>query len=131
MEEQKPIDIYNNIITPKLKELDIFLKTNENMSLNQVSEILEISKEELENILVKINQKEINQKNFLSIMLNGTSLICKILKREIECGAPYFYNAKDLSYIYDLDYEKVLSAYNFLNMDKITAKQIPIVLVQI
>ncbi|WP_250277498.1 hypothetical protein [[Clostridium] colinum] len=131
MNKQHPIDTYNNKIVPKIKELDLFLKTNENMSLQDVSKILELSEEEVKNILFKINQKEINSSNFLSIMLNGTSFICKILKREIECGSPYFYNAKDLSYIYELDYEKVSKAYNFLNIDTITAKQIPIILIQI
>ncbi len=131
MKDKKPIDIYNNIIVPKIKELDIFLKTNENMCLNDVSNILEISEKEIKDILIKINQKEINNANFLAIMLNGTSFICKVLKREIECGSPYFYDAKDLSYIYELDYERVLNAYRFLNLDKITVKQIPAILVQI
>ena len=131
MKDKKPIDIYNNIIVPKIKELDIFLKTNENMCLNDVSNILEISEKEIKDILIKINQKEINNANFLAIMLNGTSFICKVLKREMECGSPYFYDAKDLSYIYELDYERVLNAYRFLNLDKITVKQIPAILVQI
>nr|WP_317358559.1 hypothetical protein [uncultured Tyzzerella sp.] len=130
MERKRPIDTYNNIIIPKLKEIDIFLKTNDNMCLEEVCEILEINKDELEKILSKINIKEINNKNFISIMLNGTSFICKMLKREIECGSPHFYNAKDLSYIYDLDYEKVLMAYKFLDIEKITSKQIPVILVQ-
>ncbi|WP_317368522.1 hypothetical protein [uncultured Tyzzerella sp.] len=131
MESKKPIDVYNNIIVPKIKEIDIFLKTSENMSYEEVAYILEISKDELKDILFKVNQNEINRRNFINIMLNGTSFICKMIKREIECGSPYFYNAKDLSYIYDLDYEKVLGAYKFLNLDRITEKQIPAILMQI
>ncbi len=131
MDNKRPIDIYNNIIVPKIREIDIFLKTSENMNFKEVCSILEISENELKGILLKINQKEIDSSNFFSVMLNGTSFICKMLKREIECGSPYFYNASDLSYIYNLDYEKVLIAYNFLNLDRITEKQIPAVLMQI
>ncbi len=131
MNKQKPINIYNNEIVPKIKEIDIFLKTNENMSLKDVSSLLNIEERELEEILIKINQTEINNSNFLNIMINGSSPICKVLKREIECGSPYFYTPKDLSYIYELNYEKVYQAYKFLNMEKITAKQIPIILIQI
>ena len=131
MNKQKPINIYNNEIVPKIKEIDIFLKTNEHMSLKDVSKVLDIDEEELKEILTKINQTEINSSNFLNIMLNGSSHICKVLKREIECGSPYFYSPKDLSYIYELNYEKVSQAYKFLNMEKITAKQIPIILIQI
>lgn len=131
MDNKRPIDIYNNIIVPKIREIDIFLKTSENMNFKEVCSILEISENELKSILLKINQKEIDSSNFFSVMLNGTSFICKMLKREIECGSPYFYDASDLSYIYNLDYEKVLIAYNFLNLDRITEKQIPAVLMQI
>lgn len=131
MDSKRPIDIYNNIIVPKIREIDIFLKTSENMNFKEVCSILEISENELKSILLKINQKEIDSSNFFSVMLNGTSFICKMLKREIECGSPYFYDASDLSYIYNLDYEKVLIAYNFLNLDRVTEKQIPAVLMQI
>ena len=131
MNIEKPIHTYNNEIVPKVKEIDILLKSNENISLKKASSLLDITESQLEDILIKINEKEINSSNFLRIMLNGTSFICKILKRELECGSPYFYNAKDLSYIYELDYEKVLNAYRFLDLDKVTAKQIPAILAQI
>ena len=131
MDSKRPIDIYYDIIVPKIREIDIFLKTSENMNFKEVCSILEISENELKSILLKINQKEIDSSNFFSVMLNGTSFICKMLKREIECGSPYFYDASDLSYIYNLDYEKVLIAYNFLNLDRVTEKQIPAVLMQI
>lgn len=131
MKIKNPIDKYNNEIVPKIKEIDILLKSNETISLNKASMLLDISEIQLKSILTKINEKEINSSNFLKIMLNGTSFICTMLKRELECGSPYFYNAKDLSYIYELDYEKVLKAYKFLNLDKITSKQIPAILIQI
>ncbi len=131
MNIEKPIDLYNNKIVPKIKEIDIFLKTNENMPIKDVAKVLEISEDEIKSTLLKLNEKNLNNKNFINIMLNGSSFICKILKREIECGSPYFYNAKELSYIYELDYEKVLTAYKFLNLKSITASQIPIILVQI
>ena len=131
MNIEKPIDLYNNKIVPKIKEIDIFLKTSENMPIKDVSKMLEISEDEIKSVLLKLNENNLTSQNFINIMLNGSSFICKILKREIECGSPYFYNPKDLSYIYGLDYEKVLTAYKFLNLKTITASQIPIILVQL
>ncbi len=131
MNIEKPIDLYNNKIVPKIKEIDIFLKTSENMPIKDVAKMLEISEDEIKSVLLKLNEKNLTSQNFINIMLNGSSFICKILKREIECGSPYFYNPKDLSYIYGLDYEKVLTAYKFLNLKTITASQIPIILVQL
>ena len=131
MNIEKPIDLYNNKIVPKIKEIDIFLRTSENMPIKDVAKMLEISEDEIKSVLLKLNQKNLTNQNFINIMLNGSSFICKILKREIECGSPYFYNPKDLSYIYGLDYEKVLTAYKFLNLKAITSSQIPIILVQL
>ena len=131
MNIEKPIDLYNNKIVPKIKEIDIFLKTSENMPIKDVAKMLEISEDEIKSVLLKLNENNLTSQNFINIMLNGSSFICKILKREIECGSPYFYNPKDLSYIYGLDYEKVLTAYKFLNLKNITASQIPIILVQL
>lgn len=131
MNYKRPIDVYNYIIVPKIKEIDLFLKTDEKMCIKEISNILDISENELKNILIKINQNEINKSNFFKIMINGKSFICEILKREMECGSPYFYNAEVLSYIYELDYEKVLKAYRFLNLDKITSSQIPTILLQL
>ncbi len=131
MNIEKPIDLYNNKIVPKIKEIDIFLKTSENMPIKDVAKMLEISEDEIKSVLLKLNENNLTSQNFINIMLNGSSFICKILKREIECGSPYFYNPKDLSYIYGLDYEKVLTAYKFLNLKTITASQIPIILVQL
>lgn len=131
MKESRAIDIYNNQIVPKIKEMDIFLKTEENIPFEQVCNILNITKTQLENILKNINENHVNNKNFMYIILNGDSFICNVIKREIQCGSPYLYTPKQIAYIYDLDYQKVKEAYDFLNLDKITSKEIPAILIQI
>lgn len=131
MNNKTTLDIYNEKIMPKIKEIDLFLKTTDEISKEKTANILDISLSELDEILKKLNISTISVDNFLHIMINGSSFICKILKREIECGSPYFYTPKDLSYIYNLDYQKVLDAYNFLELKTITTNQIPAILVQI
>lgn len=129
--QDKPINKYNYEIVPKIKEIDVLLKTNDIISIEDTSKILNISQNEIIDILIKLNTKEINSKNFLSIMVKGSSFICKILKREIECGSPYFYTPKDISYIYELDYLKVKRAFDFLEIDRISTFEIPAILIQI
>ncbi len=131
MKNQRPLDIYNKKIIPKIKEIDLFLKTNKVLDIEKTANILEISSDELLKILKTLNIKTIDENNFLKIMINGSSFICKLLRREIECGSPYFYTPKDLSYIYQLDYDKVFDAFNFLELKTITTSQIPSILIQI
>lgn len=130
-EKEKPISTYNLKIVPKIKEIDIFLKETEKIQLSDVANILEITQDELDNILSILNITEITEKNFLQIMINGSSLICKILKREIECGSPFFYSPKDISYIYNLSQNEVEKAFEFLNLKKVITSQIPAILIQL
>ncbi|MDE6357647.1 MAG: hypothetical protein K2L15_03550 [Eubacteriales bacterium] len=131
-EKQEVIaDIYFNEIMPKIKEIDTILKERKTILFEDAAKLLEIEETELLEIMRKINIKKIKPENFLLVMLNGSSFICQILKREIECGSPYFYSPKEISYIYNLDEKKVLNAFEFLDMEFVTTNQIPTILIQI
>lgn len=131
-EKQEAIaDIYFNEIMPKIKEIDTILKERKTICFEDAAKLLEIEETELLEIMRKINIKKIKPENFLSVMLNGSSFICQILKREIECGSPYFYSPKEISYIYNLDENKVLNAFAFLDIEFVTTNQIPTILIQI
>lgn len=130
-DKQKPIDIYNNEIAPKIKKIDNFLKTKKDVCIKDACEMLNIGKIELENILKKLDCDSINSKTILPIMLQGSSFICDIMRKEIERGSPYFYTPDDLSYIYGINCEKIKKAYKFLNLQMVTSNQIPAILIQI
>lgn len=125
------IDIYFEKIMPKIKDIDIILKEKRTISFEDTLNLLDIEEEELLEIMKKLKISKIKPKNFINIMINGSSFICKILRREIECGSPYYYSPKHISYIYNLDERKVLKAFAFLELDFVTTSQIPTILIQI
>lgn len=130
-EKQEISEIYFNKIMPKIKEIDIVLKEKKVISFKDTAKLLDIEETELLQIMKRINIKKIEPHNFLNLMLNGSSFICQILKREIECGSPYFYSPEEIAYIYNLDKSKVLKAFEFLDMEFVTTNQIPTILIQI
>lgn len=126
------LDLYQTSISPTLKEIDVIIKSREeNISSFLVSELLCMPKKEIENIMTYMRLKQINSENLLKIMLNGSSYICGILRRELEHSPSEKYSAKDVSYIYNLEYKSVEKAFNFLGLDYISQKALKAIFIQI
>lgn len=126
------LEAYKKNIAPKLQQIDINLKTcTYPITVSETSKMLYITEDEVKNIMKSENITEINKLTFFSIMINGSSYICKIFKREVECGSPYFYSSKDISYIYNIDKDMVEDACNFLGITKITSSTLPSIFAQI
>lgn len=126
------LEAYQNEIEPKLKEIDILLKSADYpLTLEETSKTLCISEEEVSFIMHNENICEINNLTFFKIMLKGSSYICNLFCREIECGSPYFYSSKDISYIYNIDKKIIDNACNFLGINKITLNALPSIFAQI
>ena len=126
------LEFYQTTISPKLKEIDIVIKSREeNIPLFFVSELLGIPKEEIETIMTYSRINQINSGNILHIMLNGSGYICGILRRELEYSSAEKYSAKDISYIYNLEYKTVEKAFNFLGLDYISQKALKAIFIQI
>jgi len=125
-------EYYIKNISPRLEQIDVLLKSNgHNIPLKTVSLLLDIPLEEVENIMSKKNIRKITSKNFLSIMLDGKSYLCNILKREFEKKSPKEYSPKDISYIYGIDYTQIENAFNFLDIKTISSKSLKIIFMQI
>lgn len=131
MNNENFLHIYNNKIKPKIKEIDILLKTEEEITFKKTSSLLEISEVELLEILRKLKATKITKEIFFKIIFEANSFICNLIKREFECGTPSYYNYRDISYIYGIDEEKVFNAFKFLNVEFVTTNQIKNILVQI
>jgi len=125
-------EYYIKNISPKLEQIDILLKAKSyNIPLKTASLLLNINQKEIESIMLKQNISHITSKNFLSIMLNGKSYICNILKKEYKKNFPQKYSPEDVSYIYNIDYEKTKQAFEFLNAEEMPSKALKAIFIQI
>lgn len=120
------LDYYNNNLSPKLKEIDLFLKTEEKdiIDTNVVSELLDISNHEIEEIMRNNDIDSITKHSFIMIMFYGSSDICKLFSREVKRKVPNSYSPSDISYIYQLPYESVIQAAKKASIKNITANNI-------
>lgn len=125
------LEIYEQEITPCLQSIDILLKTNENIDIDTASRLLSISDLEINNIMSFNNIKIITPKDFIIIMLNGSSNICTLFKRQCICGVHTYYLPKEISYIYSLDLTAIENSCKFLNIKYITRELLPAIFAQI
>ena len=102
---------YTSEISPKLEEIDIYMRSGTDYyDADEVSRLLYIPKEEVKSIMEKENLKRLDKNTFFVIMKKGSSKLCTMFSRELSLGIPSSYTPDDISYIYDLDIEKVLKA---------------------
>ena len=123
---------YISKITPRLQEIDLFIKSSGDV-LNpvRVAHILELSENEVAEIARKKNILRISRQNFFEIMAMGSSFICGLYRREIECGSPYIYTRADIAYIYQIDIDQINSTCDALGIHEVTAYTLPDLLAQI
>jgi hypothetical protein len=125
-------EFYTSAIKPKLIEIDLLLRSaEENVSVTETADALSVSLDEVKSIMKQKNIPEIDVPNFMTIMESGSSTICKLYKREIECGSPFTYTREHISYIYDLDLATVNSACDRLGIKEATAFTLPALFSQI
>lgn len=118
-ETQTFLDRYNKDIAPSLKEIDIFIKSNKGyISNKKAADLFNISEDELKNILNEEGYSKITNQNFFKIMSKGKSDVCATFRRALERGLPKYYLPHDVSYIYNIDIEKVLEGCNKVGITK-------------
>ncbi len=120
------LEYYNSTLAPKLQSIDLFLKTEESdeYTIDTVSELLNLSMDEIETIMQHANMKVINRLSFFIIMQNGSSEICKMFSRELQRKLPATYTYFDISYIYQIPYDVVKEAAEEANIHDITTDNI-------
>jgi len=124
---QNYLEYYIDNIKPVINELDIALKCKSRLKNKEISKILGISEEEIENLRKKHNLEAINSDSLIKIMQEGSSSICKIFQREMEVGSPFTYTRDQLAYIYNFDKDLVNYVCEDLNIKEITWQSMPIV----
>lgn len=120
------LEYYNKNLSPKLQNIDLFIKTEERntIDMNTVSELLEISHSEIHEIMNENGLDSLTKHSFFVIMFHGSSDICKLFAREIKCKIPNSYSPSDISYIYEIPYDRVINAVEEASIENITTDNI-------
>lgn len=119
------LSVYQSSIAPRISELDIFLKTEEEpYDISDIARLLNITEDEINMLMFLHNIQEINRSTFPVIMKNCSSEFCRMFKRMLECGIPGKYFPEQISYIYNIDIEKVSYAFKKLNISFIPADRL-------
>ena len=111
---------YRTNIVSKLETIDLLIKTKTPpYKKAEVRDILGMTKDELDKILNENNIKSITPSSFAVIMKNGSGELCRMFKRQLECGVTESYSPEQVSYIYDIDIDVVLNAYASMGVCKL------------
>lgn len=116
------LDYFNAYLSPKLQQIDLFLKTHEqdHIDLDEVVDLLDITHSEIDDIMHLHELDVISKHSFFIIMYNGSSDICQLFCREISRKMPNAYSPSDISYIYQIPYDHVIEAAEKARIDAIT-----------
>jgi len=126
------LEFYQQRISSKLCDIDIFVKTSEgHMDISDISNLLQISEVEILDIMSSNNIQYIDSNNFFNVMENGSSYICNLFSREKECESPYIYTREQISYIYELDIKLINNICDKLSIIKITNHTLPLIFAEI
>ena len=125
------LDYYEAKIKPCLKNIDVLMKIKNTFSVKEIAKALFIHEEEVKEIILAHNIKKLNRQGFFQIMLKGTSAVCIMFKRELECSSPSAYTMDDIAYIYNISPCDVYVACQKLGLERITAKAVHRVLAQV
>lgn len=120
------LDYYNEKISPSLKAIDLFLKTEECdvISFDIVGELLDLSHDEILSLMKAFHLTTLDKVSFFTIMQYGSSPICKLFAREVQRKIPHFYSFYDISYIYQIPYDVIVEAAEKSQLSHITNKNL-------
>lgn len=128
-------ELYCNEIKPTLCEIDVFIRSVEEdedtIDATDVAELLSLELDEVKNIMKKNKMHKIDRSGFFTIMERGSSLICRLYAREVECGSPLSYTRGELAYIYGLEIKAVEAACDDLRIKEATQFTIPLIFTKI
>lgn len=120
------LDYYNEQISPSLRAIDLFLKTDtsDTICIDVVGELLDLPHDEICSLMKAFEITVIDKVSFFTIMQHGSSQICKFFAREVQRKLPYFYSFYDISYIYQIPYETIVKAAEKSKLTHITNKNL-------
>ena len=119
-------NFYYNEISPVLEALDIKIKEHSSyIDIEELSSLLHITPGEINTILDSKHITRLTSDIIPTVMLNGSSYICRIFKKSLNYCSTKTYTAKDISYIYGINKEKTEKAFLSLNITEISDEDLP------
>ena len=105
------LEYYQRKIQPQIETIDIFLKTEDPpYNVDAVAEVLKFSSQGMEQLLAEEKVSLITKGVFFRLMQRGTSPLCGMFRRAIDCNLPERYTPEEVAYIFDLPLEDVAQA---------------------
>lgn len=124
-------EFYLKEVRTRLCDIDIFIHFAENdeepLNIRETAAVLDITESEIQEIMKALGVKSITQNNFYKVMEKGSSFICKIFARELECGSPICYTIDDISYIYEIDHDHLKQTCDGLHIKEVTGLTLPMI----
>ncbi len=119
-------NFYYDEICPALRALDIKIKEHCNtVDIDELSSLLHITPNEINTILNSKHITDLTSDIIPTIMLNGSSYICKLFKKSLSYCNSKTYSPNDIAYIYNIDKQKVEKAFNTLHITEISEANLP------
>lgn len=105
-------NIYEHNIENKIKEIDLFIKTSPSPYLAEdISDLLHINLDDLYSILEVEACDSLDMLSFFKLIQTSSSYICRLIQREWEYYGIKYYTPEVISYIYELNIDKVRKAF--------------------
>lgn len=107
--------IYTQNISPKLMDIDVFLKTNDApYNPIEVALVLGMPSEEVTDLMQTHNIKTITLVDFFTIVSHASSYICRLITRQWKYTFSPHYTPEMIADIYELNLNKVQEAFKVL-----------------
>lgn len=117
--------VYERNIESKIKEIDIYLKTETPpYKVEDVSDLLHIETADLISTIKRENITTLNIVSFFTIIQTSSSYICQLIQREWKYQGLKHYTPEAISYIYDLNLDKVRHAFKESGLSQVDSDNI-------
>lgn len=115
------LEYYENKISAVLKEIDICLACEENISVEKLSNLLCITDYEVSQFC---RNSEAMSFEILHILRNSSSYLSEMLRREMQVNKSGIYTKEELAYIYGIDLKMLDSIFRTLNLKTVKEKDL-------
>ena len=123
---QTYLEYYRQEIQPRIRRIDLFLKTEEPpYEIDAVAEVLELSLEEITRWMQEEQLIFLTKRGFLHLLQSGSSSLCRLFCRAVSCGSPQSYTPQEVAYIFGLPLPTVQQAMEQIGKVCCTEEEFP------
>ena len=97
------LERYQREIAPRLRLIDSWIKSGQQIEMEELADALGLELSAVEGIFPKPRNGGLIREDFLRVLEEGDSEVCRLYQREVACGSPLVYTPEQIAYIYGLD----------------------------